>query len=208
MATKRKQRLVYAVTAAAMIAMIGGYALAATTVTTLSPQQATNVTQSPTPGGFSGIASITSEQLVVLSTGMATATAGGSETSGAVGLSGTPAALAACATTPCPAGNFISASPATETTGNYGEQIAMTVTQPAGTGTSVGFDMAFTISITVGVTTTTVTALAYLATGATGVATTSAVPVFVFIDLGTSSAPVINSVSVIFNQCASATACP
>ncbi len=208
MATKRKQRLVYAVTAAAMIAMIGGYALAATTVTTLSPQQATNVTQSPNPGGFAGIASVTSEQLVVLSTGMAGATAGGTETSGAVGLSGTPAALATCATTPCAASNFISASPASEVAGDFGEQIVMTVTQPSGTGSSVGFDMAFTVSMTVGTTTSTVTALAYLATGATGVLTTSAIPVFVFIDLGTTSAPVINSVSVIFNQCSSATACP
>lgn len=209
MATKRKQRLVYVVTAAAMIAMIGGYALAATSITTLSPQQATNVTQSPSPGAFSNVATVLSEQLVVLTNGMSTATAAGTESAGAVGLSGTTAALAACALAPCAASNFITASPATEVTGDYGEQIVLTVTQPATPATnSVGFDMAFTLSITVGVTTSSVTALAYLATGTTGVATTSSVPVFVFIDLGTTSAPVINSVSVIFNQCASATACP
>lgn len=209
MAKRVRQRTVYLVTAAAMLAMIGGYALAATTVTTLSPQQASNVTQTPSPGGFGGIATITSEQLVVLSSGMTSATGAGTETAGAVGLSGTPSALATCAAGPCPTKNFISALPATETSGNFGEQIVLSVTQPSGAAAnSVGFDIAVTLSITVGVTTSSVNALAYIATGSTGVVTTSNVPVFLFVDLGTASAPVINSVSVVFNQCSSATACP
>ena len=192
-----------------MIAMVGGYALAATSVTTLSPQQATNVTQSPTPGGFAGIASITSEQLVTLSAGMTGATAGGTQAAGATGLDGTPKAIATCALAPCPLSNFITASPASETTGNFGEQIVMTVTQPAGAAAnSVGFDMAFTISMTVGVVTSTVTGISYLATGSTGVVGTQSITVFLFVDLGTASAPVINSVSVVFNQCSSAAACP
>jgi len=202
-------RTVYLVTAAAMLAMIGGYAIAATTVTTLSPQQSSNVTQSPSPGGFAGIATITSEQLVVLTSSMSSATAGGVETSGAVGLSGTPHALATCATGPCAATNFITALPATEVTGDFGEQIVLSVTQPSGVvANSVGFDIAVTVSITVGVTTSSQNALAYVATGSTGVGTTSTIPVFLFVDLGTSTAPVINSVSVVFNQCASASACP
>ncbi|HYK92950.1 MAG TPA: hypothetical protein VEY07_02780 [Thermoplasmata archaeon] len=209
MARNGRQRTVYLVTAAAMLAMIGGYALAATTVTTLSPQQASNVTQTPSPGGFAGIAAVTSEQLVVLSGGMAGSTAAGTETAGAVGLSGAPSALAACATPPCAAVNRITALPATETSGDFGEQIFLSVTQPSGAATnSVGFDMAVTVSITVGAVTSSVNALAYLATGSTGGGSSSSVPVFLFVDLGTTSAPVINSVSVVFNQCSSATTCP
>ncbi|MCI4360430.1 MAG: hypothetical protein L3J91_01880, partial [Thermoplasmata archaeon] len=197
------------ITAAAMIAMVGGYALAATTVTTLSPQQSTNVTQTPSPGGFAGVATITSEQLVVLSAGMTGSTAGGVEAAGATGLDGTPHGLATCAVGPCPLANFITAAPSTETTGDFGEQIVMTITQPAGAATnSVGFDIAVQISITVGVTTSTVASIAYLATGSTGVGTTSSITAFVFVDLGTASAPVINSLNVVFNQCSSATACP
>ncbi|MCI4340571.1 MAG: hypothetical protein L3J73_04825 [Thermoplasmata archaeon] len=209
MTTKRRQRTIYLATAAAMVAMVGGYALAATTVTTLNPQQSTNVTQTPTPGGFSGVATVTSEQLVVLTAGMTGSLTGGTQVGGATGLDGTPRALATCAAGPCPLANFITASPATETTGNFGEQVVMTVTQPAGAaGNSVGFDMSLQVSITVGVVTSTVSAIGYLATGTTGVGTTSTITVFLFVDLGTASAPVINSVNVVFNQCSSAAACP
>jgi hypothetical protein len=189
--------------------MVGGYALAATTVTTLSPQQSTNVTQTPTPGGFSGVATVTSEQLVVLTAGMTGATNGGTQIVGATGLDGTPKALATCAAGPCPLANFISASPTTETAGNFGEQIVLSVIQPAGAaGNSVGFDLALQVSITVGVSTSTVSAIGYLATGTTGVITTSTITVFLFVDLGTATAPVINSVNVVFNQCSSAASCP
>jgi hypothetical protein len=209
MTTKNRQRTIYLITAAAMVAMIGGYALAATSVTTLSPQQSTNVTQTPSPGGFSGVATVTSEQLVVLTAGMTGSATGGTQTAGATGLSGTPHALATCSAAPCPLSNFITASPATETTGDFGEQLVLTVTQPAGAAAnSVGFDLALQISMTVGASTSTVSAIGYLATGSTAVGTTSAITVFVFVDLGTTSAPVINSVNVVFNQCSSATACP
>jgi hypothetical protein len=209
MTTKNRQRTIYLITAAAMVAMVGGYALAATTVTTLSPQQSTNVTQTPSPGGFSGVATVSSEQLVVLTAGMTGSTAGGTQTAGATGLDGTPHALATCSASPCALANFITASPATETTGDFGEQLVLSVTQPAGASSnSVGFDVSLQISITVGVTTSTVSAISYLATGSTGVGTTSTISAFVFVDLGTTTAPVINSVNVVFNQCSSATACP
>jgi hypothetical protein len=209
MTTKRRQRTVYLITAAAMVAMIGGYAMAATSVTTLSPQQNSNVTQSPSPGGFAGVASVTSEQLVVLTAGMTGVATAGTQLGGAVGLDGTPTALAKCTVAPCPLANFITASPAAETTGNWGEQVVLSVTQPAGAAlNSVGFDIAISVSITVGVTTSTVNALAYLATNANGVVTATTITAFVFVDLGTTTAPVINSVSLVFNQCASASACP
>jgi hypothetical protein len=209
MTTKNRQRTIYLITAAAMIAMVGGYALAATSVTTLSPQQSTNVTQTPSPGGFAGVATVSSEQLVVLSAGMTGSATSGTQTSGATGLSGTPHALATCSAAPCPLSNFITATPSTEVTGDFGEQIVMTITQPSGAASnSIGFDLAVQISVTVGATTSTISAIGYLATGSTAVATTSAITVFLFVDLGTTSAPVINSVNVVFNQCSSATACP
>jgi|GEM_PF-1050178 len=209
MSMRSRQRIVYLATAATMIAMVGGYALAATSVTTLSPQQSSNVTQSPAPSSFSGTAAITSEQLVQLTSAMATSTSGGVQLSGATGLDGTPHALSTCATAPCALANFITASPATETVGDFGEQIVLTVTQPAGAAAnSIGFDMAISISMTVGVTTSTVSGLVYLATGSTGAGTTSTITTFLFVDLGTTSAPAINSVNVVFNQCSTATACP
>jgi hypothetical protein len=200
---KRKYRTIYIVTAALMAAMIGGYALAATTVTTLTPGQSSNVTNTPTPGGFANIGSILSEQLVVLSAGMTASATAGAEI-GTIGLDGTPTALAVCGGPTCAAQNFKTANPATETTGDYGEQFVINVIQPATGGTSLGFDFTITIVASTG----TVVAQGYLATGVSTAATAQTVPVFVFVDLTTTTAPVINSLSVVFNQCASATTCP
>lgn len=201
---RRKYRAIYLVTAALMVAMVGGYALAATTLTTLNPGQSSNVTSTPAPGGFTNIGSILSEQLVVLSTPMTSSATAGTQSAGAVGLSGTPAALAVCGAAACAAQNFRTASPATETTGDYGEQIVINVIQPATGGTSLGFDF----SITVVASTGTIVAQGYLATGVSTAGTSETVPVFVFVDLLTTTAPVINSLSVVFNQCATATSCP
>ncbi|MGP8158311.1 MAG: hypothetical protein ACLPWO_01675 [Thermoplasmata archaeon] len=204
---RRKYRTVYIVTAALMAAMIGGYALAATTVTTLTPGQSSNITNTPTPGGFANIGAITSEQLVVLTAGMTGATRAGTETVAAVGLNGTTAAIAACATAPCVVQNFRTAVPATEATGDFGEQIGINVLQPAVSGASLGFDFSITISVTVTGVTSSLVVQGYLATGAAGAAQKT-VPVFLFVDLGTITSPVINSLSVVFNQCSNATYCP
>ncbi|HKN06181.1 MAG TPA: hypothetical protein VJ021_01060 [Thermoplasmata archaeon] len=200
---KRKYRTIYLVTAALMVAMIGGYALAATTVTTLSPGQSSNVTNTPTPGGFANIGSIASEQLVVLSAGMTGAATAGTQV-GTVGLQGNPTALAVCNPAPCAVQNFRTANPATETTGNYGEQFVINVIQPATGGTSLGFDFSVTIVASTG----TVVVQGYLATGVSSASSAETIPVYLYVDLGTTTAPVINSLSVVFNQCASATACP
>lgn len=199
---KRRQRTVYLVTIAAMIAMIGGYALAATTVTTLGTPQSSNVTGGGTPGGFSSIATVSSEQLVVVSAAMAGSTAAGTQGAGA-GLSGTTTQLTACAAAPCAAQSFKAATPTT-TLGDYGEQIVLSAFQ-SGANSAVGFDMAVTISITTA-TTTSVVAFAYVEMPTSG--TTETIPVYLFVDLGTTTAPVINSVSVVFNQCSTGTTCP
>lgn len=200
---KGKYRTIYLVTAALMVAMIGGYVLAATSVTTLSPGQSSNVTNTPTPGGFTNIGSISSESLVVLTAGMTGSATAGTQGSG-VGLTGTPTALAVCGASPCAAQPFKTASPATETTGDYGEQIVISVTQPATGGTSLGFDFAITLVASTG----TVVAEGYLATGVSTAASAQTIPVYVFVDLTTTTAPSITSLSVVFNQCSSATVCP
>lgn len=198
---KNRYRTIYLVTAALMVAMIGGYALAATSTTTLSPAQNSNVTGN-SPNGFTGIASISSEQLVVLTAGMTGSATAGVQTGGAIGISGATTALTACAVA-CTQ-NFKTANPATETTGDYGEQLVMTVSQPLNTGTSLGFDFSITVLASTG----NVVAQGYLATGLATGGTGSTVTVFLFVDLGTVTAPSVTSVSVVFNQCSSAAACP
>jgi len=193
---KRRQRTVYLVTIAAMIAMIGGYALAATTLTPL-PTQTSNVT-SGNPGGFA-LATVASEQLVVVSTPMSTSTAAGIQGGGA-GLSGTTVQLGACALAPCAAQSFKAATPAT-TLGDYGEQLTLSAFQSAA-NSALGFDVA----VTVVTTTSTVVAFAYLQIPTSGV--TETITVFLFVDLGTTTAPIVNSVSVVFNQCTTGSTCP
>lgn len=193
---KRRQRTVYLVTIAAMIAMIGGYALAATTLTTL-PTQTSNVT-SGNPGGFA-LASVASEQLVVISTPMSTSTAAGTQGGGA-GLAGTSVQLAVCAAAPCAAQSFRSATPAAAL-GDYGEQLTLSAFQ-SGANSALGFDMAITVVTTA----STVVAFAYLEIPTSGV--TETITVFLFVDLGTTTAPIVNSVSVVFNQCSTGSTCP
>lgn len=198
---KRKYRIVYLVTAALMAAMIGGYALALTTLTT-GPNQASNVTTSPTSGFALG--TVTSEQLVVVTAGMAGVATAGTQT-GTVGLAGTPTALASCGAGPtCAAQNFRPVNPATETVGDYGEQIVLSVAQS--TAASSGFDFSITVAITIGGAPSNVVFQGFLATGTATASVT--VPVFLFADLGTTTAPVIVSISMVFNTCSSATTCP
>ena len=202
---KRKYRTIYIVTAALMVAMIGGYALAATSLTP-GPTQTSNVTTSPTAAFAQG--TITSEQLVVLTTAMSSVTVAGNQT-GTVALYGTTYRLAICTVAPCAAQNYRPVLPAAPVVGDYGEQIVLSVTQPLTGGPTApsGFDFSITVSITVGVTTTPVVFQGYLATGSSATGSMT-IPVFLFADLGTTTAPVINSISAVFNTCSSTTNCP
>jgi hypothetical protein len=200
---RSKYRAIYIVTAALMVAMIGGYALAATSLTTLTPGQSSNVTSTPAPTGFANIGTIASEQLVVLTAAMTGSATAGTQI-GTLALDGTPTALASCAAAPCAPQGFRPATPSASTTGDYGEQLVINVVQPATGGTSLGFDFSFTVFASTG----TVVVQGYLATGVSTAATAQTVPVFIFLDLTTTTAPVINSLNVVFNQCASATVCP
>lgn len=197
---RRKYRTIYLVTAALMVAMIGGYALAATTLTT-GPNQASNVTTSPTSGFALG--TVTSEQLIVVTTAMAGVATAGTQ-SGTVGLAGTPTALTTCGAPPCAAQNFRPVNPATEVVGDYGEQIVLSVSQS--TAASSGFDFSITVAITINSVASNVVFQGFLATGTS--TATETIPVFLFTDLGTTTAPVIVSISMVFNTCSTATTCP
>lgn len=201
---KRKYRTIYIVTAALMVAMVGGYTLALTTVTT-GPNQGSTVTTSPTSAFSQG--TVTSEQLVVMTTGMvALGTAGTNPLT--VGLGGTPTALTACTVATCAAQNFRPFSAATPTVGDYGEQIVLSVTQPITSTGASGFDFSISVSITISAVPSTVVFQGYLSTGTTTAATAMTIPVFLFGDLGTTTAPVIVSLSMVFNTCSSASSCP
>jgi len=202
---QRKYRTVYLVTAALMVAMIGGYTLAATSLTTNGPGQTSNVTIT-SPNGFS-TASVTTWQLVVLSAAMAGATTAGTGASATI-VAGTPTALTPCAAAPCPAQSFTTGNPNTEKLADFAEQIVLSVNQPLHTGASVPFDVAISIWWVTGLgVNTNVTAQAYFATNVAG-AGAETVPVYLFVDLLSAVPPIINSISIVFNTCSSTTACP
>ena len=190
-----------------MVALIGGYALAATTLTT-GPTQSSTVTTSPTSGFSQG--TVSSEQLVVLTTAMAGVGTAGTQI-GTVGLAGTPTALTACTLAPCAAQNFRPVAPATPAVGDWAEQIVLSVTQPTTASATAGaFDFSVTIIYELnGVTpTTTVVFQGYLGTGSTTAAGSEIIPVFLFMDLGTTTVLTITSLSLVFNTCSATTACP
>jgi len=62
------------------------------------------------------------------------------------------------------------------------------------------------MAVTIVTTTSTVVAFAYFEMPTSAV--TGTIPVFLFVDLGTTTAPIVNSVSVVFNQCSTGTTCP
>lgn len=143
---------------------------------------------------------MTSEELISISNSIAGATAAGSQGAGPA-LSGTTTQLAACSASPCSPQNFRAANPAS-TTGDYGEQVAMNAFQSTA-NSAVGFD----VTVTVTTSNATIVAHAYLELP-TSPASTQTIPVFLFVDLGTTGAPTIQGVTVVFNQCATGSACP
>jgi len=209
---KRKYRTIYLVTAALMVAMIGGYALAATSLST-GPGQTSNVTTSPT-NPFA-TASITSEQLVIMTGTIMGLGPAGSQTANTVGLAGTPNTLTPCTAAPCTPVNLRPAvTPVTAAAGDFTEQILLSVTQPLASGNPgpSAFDFSITIVFELnGVPpTTTLSYQGYLGTGATTAAASVTIPVYLFLDLGTATPLIIanNGISAVFNTCSATTSCP
>ena len=203
MGTRMRRRSVYIATIVAMLAMVGGWALA-TTTTTSGPAQSSNITTSQ-PAGFS-VATVGSSHLVVMTSTMAAYNSAGTQSAATGGLAGTPRVLAVCAAGPCNENhNAVNGNAATA--GDYAEQLVLVVTQPATGGAASGFDVQVELSINIA---TLEFGDAYFSTGVSSAATTQTVNVYLFIDLGVGGilAPLVNTISVQFNSCLTAASCP
>jgi hypothetical protein len=117
------------------------------------------------------------------------------------GLDGTTVVLASCART-C-TDNYRPASSPAIPARHYEERVTFTVTQPARTGTVVGFD----VDIAVHVSTGWVFGVGYFSTGLGTRAVTSTITLRLFVDMG-AAAPTVLSVEVTVNACLTASACP
>ena len=202
MGLKMRRRTVYVATIVAMLAMVGGWALA-TTTTSSGPAQDTNITTSQ-PAGFS-VATVTSSQTVVVSSTIAAYSTAGTQDAQTAGLAGTTVALTACGGAGCQQ-NFNTVNGVTVTAADYAEQLEISVAQPSSTGAATGFDLQIDILTNTGH----VFGNAYISTG-TATSTAQTVAVYLFVDLGVNSVtspPTITSISVQFNSCLSATSCP
>jgi hypothetical protein len=196
-----RRRTVYLATVAAMIAMVGGWALAVSTTNT-GPAEGTNVTVTA-PGGFT-TASVLSTQVVAVSSLIAAYTSAGTQNPSTSGASGTTLVLATCASGPCTE-NHQTVNGNALVAGDYAQQVLVQVTQPATGGAASGFDFQVEESINSG---TLVFGYAYFSTGVSSAGSAQMINVYVFFDLGTSTAPTVGSISVSFNNCQTASTCP
>jgi hypothetical protein len=208
MSLKTRQKTVYALTAVIVVAMVGGYALAATSTLTITNNQGSGTGTAPPGPAPSGV-SFSIGQVAILTENTDPALGTGSGPGNQ--LSGSQVAVASCATATCtdsyqPA---TSAGPA-ETVADYAQEFFITVTQGCSAATS-GFDVQFAVNDA----STTVYAQAFSNTGVStqsGCTTPSTVTVAFFVDLGVSSignaAPVINHVEVVANTCVGTSTCP
>jgi len=117
------------------------------------------------------------------------------------GLQGTTVVLASC-NVRCTDRYRPASSPAI-TVGHYAERVTFTVTQPARTGTAVGFDLEIGIQTNTGW----VFGMGYFSTGLALRAATAAITLLVYVDLGTVR-PTVLAVEVTVNTCLSTTGCP
>ena len=198
---KLQRRTVYLVTAAAMFALLGGWALAVST-TSVGPSQSTNITVT-TPSGFT-TAAVLSSSAIAVSPAVAAYSDAGTQSAATAALAGTPLALTACASGPC-AQDLLAVNGNPVTSGDYALQLEVAVTQPASSGASAGFD--FQVEATINGATL-VFGSGYLATGVSSASSAQTVDVYFFLDLGVTSAPTVNAISVQFNNCQTASACP
>ena len=206
---KVRRRTVYVATIAAMLAMAGGFALAASSSLTVP---------SPSLGAGTGTPAAFNEASVGSLSIITTDPVGGTSPPSPLGtqaagaptatLAGTMTAQTACAVKSC----TTYWAPAQETTtaksGDYAVELNISTTQPA--SSPAGFDMQISIDLSSG---TTVTADIYVDQGATGSTTgvTAILYLNIYIDTGVANsgtAPTISSYAVTANACGTATSCP
>jgi len=203
---RMRQRTVYLVTAAIVAAMVGGYAIAATSTTTLTnPQGSSQGTT--TPGALIAGYSWTNSELVVIVVG-GDAPLGTSNGAGNA-LGGSQLALTGCAVAACSQNNQPALGP-TEVVGDYAEEVVLTVTQGVA-APAQGVEAQFVVTCT-GCSTPTLVANAFLNAGVSTNAGGSAITVNFLIDTGISasstSTPVITEVSIVMDNCVGLATCP
>ena len=208
MSTRKPQRTVYLVTAAIVAAMVGGYALAATSTNILNNNQGSG-TGTAAPGGAPAGVTYTAGQVVILTEDtdlvLGTGTGPGNQ------IGGNQVPVPSCGAAVC----TDSAQPASnvgppEVVGDYAQEFFITVTQGCAAASN-GFDLQFAVNDASG----NLYAQVISNTGVSGVAgcsSPSTVTIDFFVDLGVASAgnsaPVINDLEVAANTCPGVSTCP
>jgi hypothetical protein len=206
MSLKTRQKTVYALTAVIVVAMVGGYALAATSTLTLTNPQG-SAQGTTTPGDIIAGYSWTNSELVVLlaSGDPALGTSNGAGNA----LGGHQLPLTGCSAATCSQNNQPALGP-TEVVGDYAEEIVLTVAQGVAAPAN-GVEIQFVVTCTACITPTLV-ANAFTNAGSSTNAGGSAITVDFFIDTGVSASstttPVITEVSIVIDNCVGLTTCP
>jgi hypothetical protein len=204
------RKTVYAATLISLLALAGGWTLAAGTTSVAGPAQSSSITVTA-PTGFA-TATVQSTQLMTVSSALLTGLTGpaGSQAGNGNGLNSsttTNAILAACSARWCGA-NYSAVDPSALLLGDSSLQVMLSVNQPIATPT--GFDVQVEAIFAVGATTFYAFGTGYFDTGATGTANVADYAVALYVDLGTSALnlPSLSDVVVTMNSCTSATTCP
>jgi len=206
MTSRMRQRSVYLATAAIVAAMIGGYALAATSTTPPTNSQG-SAQGTTTPGALIPGYTWTNSELVVLNVSgdptMGTSTGAGNA------LVGTQDPLASCNAATCALNLQPAAGPA-EVQYDYAEEIVLTIAQGTMAPTH-GVEAQFVVTCT-GCSTPVLLANAFANAGTSIFSGGSTITVNFLIDTGISSSsttePVISEVSIVMDTCVGTSTCP
>jgi hypothetical protein len=206
------RRTVYAATAIALLALAGGWTLAAGTTQTVGPAQNSSITVTA-PNGFT-TATVQSTQLLTVSgaliTGL-TGTAGTQAAGPGNGLNSTTmdnAPLASCGGAFCEA-NYSAVDTATPlSVGDSALQLMLTVTQPA--SGAVGFDVQVEVIFSTTGPSVYTFGTGYFDSNTAGGGTAAFFAVGLYIDLGVAATlmPSVSDVVVTMNSCITAQTCP
>jgi hypothetical protein len=213
MVARVPRRTVYAATLISILALAGGWTLAAGTLSSHGPTQNSSVTVT-TPNGFT-VATVQSTQMIAVSSALITGLTGPAGTQagpGGNGLNSTSlsnAVLVSCLTF-CE-GNYsaVDAVPAL-TLGDMALQVMLTVNQP--TAAALGFDVQVEIiyNVTTALPVDYAFGTGYFDTNTAAGASPAFYAVGLYVDLGVvaTSIPTIDNIVITMNNCQSATTCP
>lgn len=206
MAGRMNRRTIYAATILAILALAGGWTLAAGTIHAAGPSQNSSIIVTA-PNGFTSAYVQSSQLLTVTSALLNSTTAAGAQTTGSHGLNSTVATnavLPTCAISSCIA-NYSAVDPTHALVqGDTALQLVLRVNQ---TATAAGFDVQVEVQMASGVY---LFGNGYFDTN-TG---TTFVWTYIYLDLGINpittplSGGSVTAIVVTMNSCSTATTCP